>query len=148
MGYLKTIVTYDSPSEAEVDKTFLESHGFSVCLLNANTARNELGPAFWIRLQVNEEQFDAASRVLREANPQRFGSAQRVAEIDREVRRMTLVFLIAALAAGIVAYLLLPRPPPSEPGGLARDWRPAGAVLAGVLAGVASAAVLAKRRQP
>jgi len=52
VGYPKTIVTYDRPSEAEVDKAFLESRGFAVCLLNGNTARNELGPAFYTRLSL------------------------------------------------------------------------------------------------
>jgi hypothetical protein len=42
MSYLRTVVTYHQPSEAEVDKAYLESHGHNVCLLNANTARNEL----------------------------------------------------------------------------------------------------------
>ena len=27
MGYLKTVLTYHLPSEAEVDKSLLESHG-------------------------------------------------------------------------------------------------------------------------
>jgi hypothetical protein len=30
MSYLKTILTYNLPSEAEVDRAFLESHGAGI----------------------------------------------------------------------------------------------------------------------
>ena len=79
MAYLKTVLTYNQPSEAEVDKAFLESHGLTVCLLNANTSRNELGAPFYIQLQVADEEYERARRLIQEANPQRFGSADRVA---------------------------------------------------------------------
>ena len=87
MSLLRTVVTYHQPSEAEVDKAFLESHGIDVCLLNGNTSRNELGTPFYIQLQVSYEQHAQAVALLREVNPQRFGSAERVTEIERAIIR-------------------------------------------------------------
>jgi hypothetical protein len=106
MGYLKTILTYHQPSEAEVDKAFLESHGFHVCLLNGNTARNELGAPFFIQLQVLEEEHASATAVLREANPARFGSPARVAELDRQIKRALFFGLSGAILAGVAGYFL------------------------------------------
>lgn len=74
MPYLKTVLTYDRPSEAEVDKAFLESNGITVCLLNANTSRNELGAPFYIRLQVPDEELGTRDGVVarNESVPIRF----------------------------------------------------------------------------
>ena len=68
MAYLKTLLTYNMPSEAEVDKAFLESRGIAVCLLNANTSRNELGAPFYVQLQVNAEDLERARRRDRHAD--------------------------------------------------------------------------------
>ena len=108
MGYLKTVLTYDRPSEAEVDKAFLESRGIAVCLLNGETTRNEQGTPFYIQLQVNEGDFAAAWNALRETNPKRFGSPFRVDEIDRTVKRPACFFFAAAIPAGLMAYWLIP----------------------------------------
>src|ERR1700722_10751832 len=105
MSYLKTILTYNLPSEAEVDRAFLESHGIEVCLLNANTSRNELGAPFFVRLQVMEEDAEKAQALIKESNPQRFGSSERVDEIDRQVKRALARFVIFGLPAGIAAAL-------------------------------------------
>src|SRR6185503_15736665 len=74
MSYLKSILTYHIPSEADVDKSMLESHGITVNLLNANVARAEFGAPFHIRLQVPDEQVEEAVGILRELRPERFGS--------------------------------------------------------------------------
>ncbi len=114
MGYLKTVLTYNLPSEAEVDKAFLESRGIAVCLLNANTSRNELGTPFYIQLQVKEEDAEAARRLIHEVNPQRFGSRARVDEIDRQVKRALAWFAMAAVPAGVAVglatYTFTPNP--------------------------------------
>ncbi|MEO6569802.1 MAG: hypothetical protein ABIO94_13650 [Opitutaceae bacterium] len=111
MGYLKTILTYHRPSEAEVDKAFLESHGFNVCLLNGNTSRNELGAPFYIQLQVVEEHHARATAILREANPSRFGSPARVAELDRQIKKTIFSVLLGAIPAGALGFFLCPAPP-------------------------------------
>src|SRR4051812_14872346 len=108
MGYLKTVLTYHQPSEAEVDKAFLESHGLNVCLLNGNTARNELGAPFFIQLQVAEEDHANAVAILREANPGRFGSVERVNEIDRGIKRSVGLFLVGAIIGAVGSYFLTP----------------------------------------
>jgi hypothetical protein len=110
VGYLKTILTYNIPAEAEVDKAFLESNGITSFLLNANTSRNELGAPFYVRLQVMEADVGRACDLIREVNPRRFGSAERVDEIDRQIKRSLLRFAAMALPAGVAAgwatYLL------------------------------------------
>src|SRR5579859_6381889 len=86
MAYFRTVLTYQLPSEAELDKSFLEAQGITVYLVsNLNTG--ELGPAFWVRLQVAEADWPSATQILHEARPERFGSATRVDELDRVIKR-------------------------------------------------------------
>lgn len=119
MAYLQTLLTYSVPSEAEVDRAFLESNGINVCLLNANTSRNELGAPFFVRLQVNAEDLAEARRLIQEVNPSRFGSPERVAEIDRVVKRAASRFVLIALPLAILAafavYGLFTAPPGAQP---------------------------------
>jgi hypothetical protein len=109
-GYLRTILTYNIPSEAEVDKAFLESHGIPCCLLNGNTSRNELGAPFYVRLQVMAGEVEHACSLIRQVNPQRFGSIARVDEIDHQIKRALARFVFAGVPLGIAAavatYLL------------------------------------------
>jgi hypothetical protein len=142
MGYLKTVVTYHQPSEAEVDKAFLESHGISVCLLNANTSRNELGAPFYVQLQVVDEEYERAVQILSEANPQRFGSIERVADIDRMIKQGFLRFFVVAVPVALLMFWWAPLPRMhSEPQlfGARKvrvaDWRLEIAILAGLAAG-------------
>jgi len=140
MSYLETVLTYDRPSEAEVDKAFLESHGITVHLLNADTARNELGAPFFIRLQVMSEDRDAALAILREANPARFGSAERVAEIEKEMKRSILWFLGGALPCGAITYYMVQAPTWGGPVRVDQvdpvDLRPLAALCGAFLGGI------------
>lgn len=140
MTYLKTVVTYHLPSEAEVDQAFLESHGLDVCLLNANTARNELGPAFYVQLQVPAEHYARAVALLKEVNPARFGSAERVAEIERGILRGFAWFLIPALTIGALVFCLT-----VSVEGAASDMSMPMAIASGGLAGLVSLAALKYR---
>lgn len=108
MGYLKTILTYHLPSEAEVDKSLLESHGLTVNLLNAHTTRNELGAPFHIRLQVPDEQVEEAVAIIRQFNPRRFGSVENVRQIERELVRTLLGAVACVVAAIAVVYVFTP----------------------------------------
>jgi hypothetical protein len=157
MGYLKTVLTYDRPSEAEVDKSFLESRGIAVCLLNGETTRNELGAPFYIQLQVNEGDFTAAWNALRETNPTRFGSPFRVEEIDRAVKRSAWFFFVAGIPAGLVAYWLIPSVyggsmlpsarawPVLRHGPISPDLRVVAALVIAILAGIISATLATKK---
>jgi hypothetical protein len=149
MSYLKTVLSYHQPSEAEVDKAFLESHGLTVCLLNGNTARNELGAPFFIQLQVMEEEHDQAVAILREANPGRFGSPARVAELDRAIKRGVFTFLAGAVPAAIAVYFMMPAPVRSLRLDQFRpaDSRPAATLAAAFLGGML-AVIVAKRKRP
>jgi hypothetical protein len=108
MAYLKTILTYHLPSEEEVDKSLLESHGITVNLLNAHTARNELGAPFHIRLQVPDEQVDEAVAIIRQFNPQRFGSVENVKQIERELIRRLLEVVAWVCATIAMVYMFTP----------------------------------------
>jgi hypothetical protein len=118
MAYLRTVLSYQLPSEAEIDKSFLESHGLTVYLMNNQTTRNELGPLFWIQLQVPDDEWQSANQILREARPERFGSVERVNAIDRQIKRGALGALIGAAILGMLAYFLVPRVWPGE----VSDW--------------------------
>jgi hypothetical protein len=109
MAYLRTVLSYQLPSEAELDKSFLESHGLMVYLMNNQTTRNlDLGMAFWIQLQVPEDEWERANQILREARPERFGSVERVNEIDREIKPRAVSALIGGSVLGVLAYFVIP----------------------------------------
>jgi hypothetical protein len=155
VSYLQTILTYNIPSEAEVDKAFLESHGITACLLNANTSRNELGAPFFVRLQVMDEDAGRARDLIREVNPSRFGSSERVDEIDRQIRRSIVRFALIAVPVGIMAclltFLLVPDPGQTLATIVRRrlvayDLRVELAVAAGIAACVATSFWAGRRR--
>ena len=157
MSYLKTILTYNVPSEAEVDKAFLESHGLTVCLLNANTSRNELGAPFFVQLQVMAEEAENARNLIRQVNPSRFGSSERVSEIDRQIKRALMRFLLVAIPVGVltglVAYSLIPDPSHPRPVWFQRHWvdldfRLEAAVLIGAATSVITAVIDGRRPKP
>ncbi len=156
MAYLQTLLTYSVPSEAEVDRAFLESNGINVCLLNANTSRNELGAPFFVRLQVNAEDLAEARRLITEVNPSRFGSAERVAEIDRALKRAVLSFVLVALPLALLAafgtYLLVSPPADAQPINLRRfhvfpNLAVEAALAVGVLVAVVAGFWVSRRRK-
>jgi hypothetical protein len=138
VSFLRTVITYNLASEAEVDKAYLESNGLTVCLLNANTARNELGAPFYIQLQVADAEYDQAVELLRSVNPQRFGSPQRVAQLEKEIIRATIRFVTVALLVGVAAFFTIPKPSINSQNyfEMSPDWRLPGAMLAGILGGI------------
>jgi len=155
MGYLKTILTYNVPSEAEVDRTFLESHGIAVCLLNANTSRNELGAPFFVRLQVMEENAERARGLIKQANPQRFGSSERVNEIDRQIKRalarIACVGIPVGIAVGLAAYFLTADPAHARPirvrgSWIVPDFRLELSILAGFAASIGATMWINRKR--
>jgi hypothetical protein len=144
MAYLRTVLSYQLPSEAELDKSFLESHGLTVYLMNNQTTRNELGPLFWIQLQVPDEEWLSANQILREARPERFGSVDRVNEIDRQIKRGAIGALVGAAALGLLAYFCVSKVWPGE----ASDWVwwEQSIMLACLVGGVAGWRLSGKRR--
>jgi hypothetical protein len=137
MAYLRTVLSYQLPSEAELDKSFLESHGLTVYLMNNQPTRNELGPLFWIQLQVPDEEWLSADQILREARPERFGSVERVNGIDRVIKRGAVSALMGAVGLGVPAVW------PNE----ASDWalREQSIMLAGFIGVVAGWKLSGKR---
>jgi hypothetical protein len=135
MAYLRTVLSYQLPSEAELDKSFLESHGLTVYLMNNQTTRNELGPLFWIQLQVPDDEWLSANEILREARPERFGSVERVNEIDRVIKRGLLCALAGAVVLGVLAYFVAPMIWPGEGPDLVREQTVMVACFVGAVAG-------------
>jgi hypothetical protein len=144
MAYLRTVLSYQLPSEAELDKSFLESHGLTVYLMNNQTTRNELGPLFWIQLQVPDEEWLSANQILREARPERFGSVDRVNEIDRQIKRGALRALVGGVVLGVLAYFLAPKIWPGEASNW--EWREQSIMLACFVGAVAGWRLRRKHR--
>ena len=105
MHYPKTILTYSNSSEAEVDKSMLESHGITVYLMNANVSRAEIGSPFHIQLQVPGEQVPEAIAILRELKPERFGSPEVVKEIEAGIFRGFIRFSLFVLVCTIILFV-------------------------------------------
>ena len=106
MPFLATILTYSTPSEAEVDKSLLEANGFTVNLLNAEVTRMQLGPGFNIQLQVPDDQVRDAVALLRSLRPERFGSAENVRTIERGLRRSAGRFALVCAAVAVVLFVV------------------------------------------
>ncbi len=111
MNYPKTILTYHIPSEAEVDKSLLESHGITVNLMNANVSRAEFGAPFHIQLQVPGDQAAEAISILRELRPERFGSPEAVKEIEAGIRRGFVRFALVALVCTAILFFFVIKEP-------------------------------------
>ena len=124
MGYLKTVLTYRVPAEAEVDKSLLESNGIAVHLLNDRSPPGDIVFPLPIELQVPEEQFPQAVEILREFNPGRFGSPERVRQLDLELRRKAGRFLAGGCVASLAAWVGIPLLVSSD----MFDWRLVGAL--------------------
>lgn len=111
MGYLRTILTYSVPSEAEVDQSFLEANGITVNLLNAEVTRFEIGRPFDIHLQVPEEQAARAITLLRETHPERFGSVDNVNKITADIRQAMIQLVLCGLVCASGLFVLGPAQP-------------------------------------
>jgi len=104
MAFLKTILTYSVPSEAEVDQSLLRANGFTVNLMNSEITRSYLGRAFDIQLQVPDDEAEAAIALLREFRPERFGSVENVRKIEQGMRRSFREFALAFAVAAVAAF--------------------------------------------
>jgi hypothetical protein len=111
MSFLSTIRTYDRQSEAELDKSMLESCGFTVNLLNHDSAISEFGGMLKIQLQVPDEEAARAASILQSSRPRIEGATERVrkeeTDIVRFFGRMALsLFGTWLLAFGILSIVL------------------------------------------
>jgi hypothetical protein len=107
MSYLKTLLTYRVPGEAEVDKSLLESHGIAVNLLNDRSPPSDLVFPFAIELQVAEERYTEAFAILKEFNPERFGSAERVMQLEKALWVSVRRFLAAGVVLSVLAWFIV-----------------------------------------
>ncbi len=103
-----TILTYDDPSQAEVDQSMLEASGFTVFLTDYVMTQLDLGRAASIQLQVPSDQAAAASAFLRQANPARFGSAGSVQKIEKNIGKAVVRFSVLCGASALILFLTLP----------------------------------------
>jgi len=123
MSYQKTLLTYRVPGEAEVDKSLLESHGIAVNLLNDRSPPSDLVFPFAIELQVAEERYAEAFAILKEFNPERFGSAERVMQLEKALWAGVRRFSAGGVVSAVLAWFII--------GSLVHtkwfDWRVTGA---------------------
>lgn len=101
--------------------------------------------------------FEAAGNALRETKLRRIGSPERVAEVDRQVKRSALYFVAAGLPTGLIAYWLMlpisgrPIPQPGRGwlmlyhGAIIPDLRIDAAILIAILGGLGSGAWAARK---
>ncbi len=134
MAYLKTVLTYRVPGEAEVDQSLLEANGITVHLMNDRSPPSDLVYPLPIELQVPAEQMEAAVAILRMYNPGRFGSVDRVRQLDRELRRAVGRFVLGGILPAVATWFLVNRL--VRPGAV--DWRFGGAAVAWLAGGLAA----------
>jgi hypothetical protein len=83
----RTVLTYTQGIEAEVDKSMLESEGIAVNLLNRDSTLDGLGGPFLIQLQVEQENLERASGLIRSRRPERFGNEANIKDAEAAVAR-------------------------------------------------------------
>jgi hypothetical protein len=96
---MKTVLTYGNASEAEVDKSMLESEGMVVYLLNRNSPWNSWGGPFAIQLRVDDENVKRAADLIRAACPSRFGNQARANEAGDAFLRGARRFLWSVVSS-------------------------------------------------
>ena len=100
-----TILTYDDPSQAEVDQSLLEASGFTVFLTDFVMTQLDIGRAASIQLQVPSDQAAAASAFLRQANPSRFGDTATVRNIEQNIGKSVLgCFALCSISALVLFF--------------------------------------------
>jgi uncharacterized membrane protein (DUF485 family) len=99
-----TILTYDDPSQAEVDQSLLEASGFTVFLTDFVMTQLDIGRAASIQLQVPSDQAAAASAFLRQANPSRFGDAATIQRIEQNIGRSVFRFSVLCSISALVLF--------------------------------------------
>ena len=107
MPILKTVLTYSRQIEAELDQSVLQAEGIAVFLLNHDSPLTEYGGAFQVQLQVPEEDHLRATMLLKSANPERFGSRERVQKEAKAIAGIVRRFLVCFVAISIVFMVFL-----------------------------------------
>ena len=77
---MKTVLGYDNPIDADLDKSVLESEGIHVNLLNRESPLNAWGGPFVVQLQVEDQHLERAADLIHSRSPRRFGDVARVRE--------------------------------------------------------------------
>jgi hypothetical protein len=100
---MKTVLSYRILSEAETDKSMLESHDIMVRLVYSTDVIVVDG----IQLQVLDGQFDKAVFILNELHPERFGSPETVKEIEAGIKQAFFKFILLYIACAALLCSLL-----------------------------------------
>ena len=103
----RTIFVFHAAGQAEVMQCLLEAHGITATLWDENATRTRSNEAISIALLVSEEDATRAIQILKEEEPRLFAHSSKAAEIDTEIKRSVLRYLVYALASAFVCYFLL-----------------------------------------
>lgn len=76
-------------------------------LMNSEVTRFEIGRPFDIHLQVPDDEAAAALALLRQVNPERFGSVENVRKIARDLRKSVARLVVYCAASALVSFFIL-----------------------------------------
>ncbi len=103
---MKTVLSYDNASEADVDKSLLESEGIVVYLLNRDSPLNAWGGPFMIQLQVDDQNLEEAAGLIRSKSPSRFGNEVRAKEASDAFVRGARRYLWCGLSSIVSLFIV------------------------------------------
>jgi len=103
---LKTVLTYSNPNEADVDKSMLESEGIVVHLANRDSQLGAWNGPFMIQLQVNDEDVEKATGLIRSKSPARFGSEAAVKKAGDAFARGARRYIWSVVASMVFLFIL------------------------------------------
>jgi hypothetical protein len=107
MADFRTVLTYSTPIDAEVDKSMLQSEGIPANLLNRDSSLNGIGGPFSVQLQVADEDFIKAADLIRSKRPERFGRNEGIADAEAAISRGTRRYCWFGASAICLIYALL-----------------------------------------
>jgi hypothetical protein len=105
MPGFRTILTYSTSIDAEVDRSMLRSEGIDANLLNRESSLNGFGGPFCVELQVVEKDLTRASDLIKSKRPERFGVSENIVDAEAAIRRGTRRYLWFSGSSVCFVYL-------------------------------------------
>ena len=105
----RSIKVYDRAGQAEFAQSILLRHGISAVLQDENSDRTQTSRAISMSLLVEEEDAGRAFGILREAQPEVFGSVGEVSRIQSDLVRWLVAYAGYVLASGVLCFFVVAR---------------------------------------
>jgi hypothetical protein len=106
---LTTIRVYSRAGHAEFGETALAAHGIHALLLDNNATRTISSDAVSVALQVADEDVERALAILKDSQPELFGSEQVVAGLQTNLKRDLARYAGYVFLAGAVCFFVVAR---------------------------------------